>query len=104
MRYRPFSEFALRTAGNKDKPYRRQWGIKRCRAKRTIKERKDPLVEWPRIADFDARFRLPPSCVQELTDEFEASVFRPGKGKHETRSGAIPLFHKVSWPFNFVNN
>ena len=32
-------------------------GLKRCRAKRMIKERKDPLVKWPQIADFEARFQ-----------------------------------------------
>ena len=53
-------------------------------------------MEWPLIADFEARFRLPPSCVQELTDEFEASGFRPGKGKHEKRNSLIPLFHEVN--------
>ena len=58
-------------------------------------------MEWPLIADFEARFRLPPSCVQKLTDEFEASGFRPGKGKHEELNSLIPLFHKV-YSFFFV--
>ena len=60
-----------------------------------IKPRIDPLVEWPRVEDFQSRFRLPPSVVQQLTDEFERSPFRPGKGKDEKRGSPIPLFHKV---------
>ena len=94
-RCRPFTDFALKTAFRKDKKYAPRWGLKRCKAGRVIKKRIDPRVEWPRVADFMARFRLPPQCVQELTDEFEASPFRPGKGKHETRGSPIPLFHKV---------
>ena len=63
-----------------------------------IKRRIDPRQEWPRVADFVARFRLPPQCVEQLTDEFEASPFRPGKGKDENRGSPIPLFHKVCAP------
>ena len=63
-----------------------------------IKRQIDPRQEWPRVADFVARFRLPPQCVEQLTDEFEASPFRPGKGKDENRGSPIPLFHKVCAP------
>ena len=55
-----------------------------------FKKKKKPLVQ-----DFQARFRLPPSVVEQLTKEFEESPFPPGKGKHEKRGGLIPLFHKV---------
>ena len=96
-RCQPFTNFCLKTALDKNKKYAPLWGLKRCKSGRVVKPHIDPRVEWPRIADFVARFRLPPQCVEELTDEFEASPFRPGKGKHEKRGGAIPLFQKVKY-------
>ena len=94
-RCRPFSDFARKHALNNREKYAPRWGKKRCVSGRVIKPRIDPRIEWPRVHDFQARFRLPPSIVEQLTDEFEQSPFRPGKGKHEKRGSPIPLFHKV---------
>ena len=95
-RCRSFEDFALKvTAKKRKRGYRRALGIKRCRSKRTIRPRIDPRVSWPRIPDFMERFRLPPTCVEELTREFERSRFRPGKGEEENRGSPIPLLHKV---------
>ena len=58
---------------------------------RIIKPRVDPRVSWPCIQDFQARFCLPQECVEELTDKFECSPFRRGKGRHEKRRSPIPL-------------
>ena len=77
--------------------YRPVLGVKRCRSKRTIKKRIDPRVSWPRILDFQERFRLSPACVEELIREFKLSQFRPGKGEDEKRDSPIPLFHKVTF-------
>ena len=92
---RPITDFARKHALDRRAKYAPKWGKKRCKLGRVIKPRIDPLVEWPRVEDFQPRFRLPPSVVQQLTDEFERSPFRPGKGKHEKRGSPIPLFHKV---------
>ena len=67
-----------------------------------IKPRKDPCVEWLRVQDFQARFRLSPSVVEQLTDKFEESPCRPGNGKQKKRGGPIPQFHKVKTQNNSV--
>ena len=95
-RARLFASFARKRALEVTQKYAVRWGRKRCKSGCIIKPRVDPRVSWPRIQDFQSRFRLPQECVEELTDEFESSPFRPGKGKHEKRGTPIPLFHKVS--------
>ena len=95
MRARPFASFARKRALELTQKYAARWGRKRYMSGCIIKPRVDCRVSWPRIQDFQARFRLPQECVKELTDEFESSPFRSGKGKHEKRGSPLRLFHKV---------
>ena len=91
----PFQHFARKNELDVNQKYAPRWGRKRCKMGRVIKPRIDPRVSWPCMQDFQSRFKLPRQCVEELTDEFERSPFRPGKGKHEKGGSPIPLFRKV---------
>lgn len=98
-RHKPYQTFALKHALDPTRRYAPHEGKKRCKGGRVRKPRIDPRDMFPRRRDFMARYRLPPDIVQELTEEWENSPFRPGKGEGERRGGPIPLFHKVKFTY-----
>ena len=95
-RCEPFRTWALPTAYDEDGQVRMGRGFKRCKPTRRYKIRKDPRKEFPRLREFQARFRLPPHMVECLTEEFSNGPFCPTMNTDSEQGLPIPIFNKVS--------